>query len=317
MAGRRSEHRPGGDVAAATTVVHLPRGRSRRGIDIARLAPSVRSLLVAFGIAITAIAGYFVARDTSVFAVRTIEVDGAPDSVALQVRDALRGDVGVSLLRLDLARVRQEVAALPTVASATFDRAFPHTLRIVVVPERPVAVVRQGADSWLVSARGRIMASLPHGARPQLPRIWVGRGTTFTVGGIVPAVLDGSLAAVAPLRGMRFPARVASVRSETDELSLVLHSGVELRLGDASDVRLKLAVAAKVLPLVASTTRYVDVSVPDRPVAGSIYHAPNAPVTSASGTPSSAQTGVPTGTTATGATLKSKLEVDGAGSTTP
>jgi hypothetical protein len=116
---------------------------------------------------------------------------------------------------------------------------------------------------------------------------------------------------------MRFPARVASVRSETDELSLVLHSGVELRLGDSSDVRLKLAVAAKVLPLVASDTRYVDVSVPDRPVAGSIYHAPNAPVTSATGAGTSTQTTASSGDTATTPTLKSKLEVDGAGSTTP
>jgi cell division protein FtsQ len=304
-------------VPASSTVVQLPRGRSRRGIDIARLAPSLRSLLVAFAIAITAIGGYFIARDTSIFAVRTIEVDGASSSVALQVRQALRDDVGTGLLRLDLDRVRQEVAAVPTVASATFDRAFPHTLRIVVVPERPVAVVRQGAASFLVSARGRIMARLAHGARPKLPRIWVGKGTVFTVGGIVPSVLDGSLAAVAPLRAMRFPARVASVRSESDELSLVLHSGVELRLGDSSDVRLKLAVAAKVLPLVASDTRYVDVSVPDRPVAGSIYHAPNAPVTSATGAGTSTQTTASSGDTATTPTLKSKLEVDGAGSTTP
>jgi cell division protein FtsQ len=304
-------------VPAPSTVVQLPRGRSRSGIDIARLAPSARSLLVAFGIAVSASAGYFIARDTSIFAVRTIEVDGAPSSVALQVRQALRDDLGTSLLRLDLARVRQEVAAVPTVASATFDRGFPHTLRIVVVPERPVAVVRQGAASWLVSARGRIMASLPHGARPQLPRIWVATGTTFAVGGLVPRVLDGSLAAVAPLRAMRFPARVASVRSETDELSLVLHSGVELRLGDASDVRLKLAVAAKVLPLAAADTRYVDVSVPDRPVAGSIYHAPNAAVTATSGATTATQTAAGNGAAVSGQTLKSKLEVDGAGSTTP
>jgi cell division protein FtsQ len=283
---------------------------------VARLAPSARSLLVALGIAAAAIGGYLVTRDTSVFAVDTIEVDGASPAVALQVKHAVRGDLGTSLLRLDLDRVREEVAAVPTVARATLDRAFPHTLRIVVVPEQPVAVVRQGAASWLVSARGRIMASLPHGARPRLPRIWVAKGAPFAVGAIVPDGLDVSLAAVAPLQTMRFPARVASVRAETDELSLVLHSGVELRLGDDTDVRLKLAVAAKVLPLVAADARYVDVSVPERPVAGSIYHAPNpsaAPADATAGAASAAGSGTVGG----GQTLKSKLEVDGAGSTVP
>jgi cell division protein FtsQ len=304
-------------MSASSTVVHLPRARPRASVEITRLVPSARSLLVAFGIAVTAIAGYFVARDTSIFAVRTIEVDGAPPGVVLQVRQALRDDLGTSLLRLDLGRARQEIAAVPTVASASFDRAFPHTLRIVVVPERPVAVVRQGAASWLVSARGRIMAGLPHGARPRLPRIWVPAGAVFSVGGTVPRGLTDSLAAVAPLHQMRFPARVASVRTETDELSLELHSGVELRLGDAHDVRLKLAVAAKVLPLVNANTRYVDVSVPDRPVAGSIYHAANTPVTSATPPPAPTQTVATSGATITATTLKSKLEVDGMASTRP
>ena len=139
----------------------------------------------------------------------------------------------------------------------------------------------------------------------------------LAVGGMVPGSLHTSLAAVAPLESMRFPARVASVRTETDELSLVLHSGMELRLGDATDVRLKLAVAAKVLPLVAADTRYVDVSVPDRPVAGSIYHAPNPPAATTDATAGPAGSAAVSGGAVGAKTLKSKLEVDGAGSTIP
>ncbi|TML71470.1 MAG: FtsQ-type POTRA domain-containing protein [Actinobacteria bacterium] len=317
MAGRRVEREAGNPVRVTSTVVQLPRRRQVQRIHVARLAPSARSLLVTFGIATAAIGGYLVARDTSVFAVDTIEVDGASPAVALQVKHAVRGDLGTSLLRVDLDRVREEVAAVPTVARATLDRAFPHTLRIVVVPEQPVAVVRQGAASWLVSARGRIMAGLPHGARPRLPRIWVARGAPFAVGAMVPGGLHASLAAVAPLETMRFPARVASVRAETDELSLVLHSGMELRLGDVTDVRLKLAVAAKVLPLVAADTRYVDVSVPERPVAGSIYHAPDPPAAPTDATAGASASVAGSGTVGGDQTLKSKLEVDGAGSTSP
>ena len=42
----------------------------------------------------------------------------------------------------------------------------------------------------------------------------------------------------------------------------------EVRLGDASDLALKLAVARRILPALAGVGGYLDVSVPERPVAG-------------------------------------------------
>ena len=109
----------------------------------------------------------------------------------------------------------------------------------------------------------------------QAARIWIAKGVGLTLGGVAPAALH-ALAAVTPLHAARFPARVASVRAESDELTLLLRSGLEVRLGDARGVPLKLAVAAKVLPLVPRDTRYLDVSVPERPVAGSLIHPPPA-----------------------------------------
>jgi cell division protein FtsQ len=234
------------------------------------LLPSARSILSALLLLVGAACAYVVARETSVFAVRTVAVTGAPPGVVAQVRRTLAGDVGDSLLGIDLGRARAAVTSLPTVASVSFDRAFPHTLVAVVVPERPVAVIRQGVNSWLVSAGGRVMASLPHGAMPALPRMWVGAGTTFTVGSSVGEAILPTLGAVTPLGAVRFPAKVASVSSSGGQLTLVLRSGIEVRLGDAHDVPLKLAVAANVLPLVDASTRYIDVSVPDRPVAGTL-----------------------------------------------
>ena len=49
------------------------------------------------------------------------------------------------------------------VAAASFDRSFPHTLEIAVVPEVPVAVLRQGSSSWLAAAGGRVVAELEQG----------------------------------------------------------------------------------------------------------------------------------------------------------
>jgi hypothetical protein len=160
------------------------------------------------------------------------------------------------------------------------------------------------------------MAALVLHQRPGLPRIWIPKGPLLTVGGMAPAELHEPLAAVAPLRASRFAARVTSVRVEPDELTLILRSGLELRLGDTTDIGLKLAVAARVLPQVAGGTRYVDVSVPERPVAGSIVRrSPSTGDASATGKAD------PTPATSAGPhrsqTLKSQVEVDGAGSIGP
>jgi cell division septal protein FtsQ len=232
--------------------------------------PSGRSLGVAALIAVAAALAWFAARETGVFGVRTIEVTGAPPGVATQVRKTLASTQGTSLLKIDIAAATQTVEALPTVASAHFDRAFPHSLHVVVVPERPVAVVRQGADAYLISARGRVIATVDRRARPALARMWVKRDVALRTGAFATGDLGTAVAAVAPLAGSGFPGRVVSVTTVPGALTLRLRSGLEVRLGDPLDVALKLAVAAKVIPLLDPSTPYLDVAVPERPVAGSL-----------------------------------------------
>lgn len=235
-----------------------------------RLVPSGRSLGIAFLVAIGAILAWYGARETGVFSVRTIDVAGAPGPVQAQVRHALTDTHGTSLLKVDLETARQEVEALPTIQSARFDRAYPHTLRVVVVPERPVAVVRQGADSYLVAASGRIVADVGRRSHPTLARIWVGRNVVLDLGDTADGDLATAIAAVAPIAGSRFPGRVTSVTTTPEELTLRLRSGLEVRLGDATDTGLKLAVAARVIPLLDPGTVYLDVAVPERPVSGTL-----------------------------------------------
>lgn len=255
---------------AANVVVPLPRRITGERLDLARLVPSGRSLGIAFLIVVGALVAWLGARDTGVFAVRTLDVAGAPPAVAQQVRRALAPTRGRSLLKVDLDASLRTVEALPTVASASFDRAYPHTLRVVVVPEKPVAVVRQGADSYIVAESGRVIATAERRDRPALARIWVNRTVTLQVGAPTEGDLRTAVAAVAPLAGSRFPGRVGSVTATADMLTLRLRSGLEIRLGDGVDVPLKLAVAARVIPLLDPDTRYLDVSVPERPVAGSL-----------------------------------------------
>ena len=252
----------------AVGVIPFPQRRRLALPDLARLAPSWRSLLVPVGLAGTAALLYLGARETSVFAIRTVDVRGAPPSVAAEVRRAMRPLEGKSLLALGPSDVDGRLAALPDVASASYDRAFPHTLTIVVVPEQPVAVVRRGAGSWLVSARGRILRTVAHGALPGLPRVWLAGGTDPPVGTtLAPESGAAATAALAVARRVGFRAPIAGATVSDGTLALQLRSGLELRLGAPNDVALKLAVAARILPILGFETSYLDVSVPTRPVA--------------------------------------------------
>jgi cell division protein FtsQ len=234
---------------------------------VSRFLPSPRSLAV--GVGLLAVAGglYGAAHQTSVFAVRRIEVVGAAPAVRQQVTQAVAGLRGRSLLALDGRALERAVAAVPSVVSATYDRSFPHGLRIVVVPETPVAVVRQGAKSWLVSARGRVVAPVAAQAAHGLPRVWIPRTTPVAVGGFLPANHAAAVARALALAS-RFPAHIALAALHRDGLLFRLRNGVELRLGEPVDIRLKLAVARLALHRLPPGSTYVDVSVPGRPVAG-------------------------------------------------
>jgi cell division protein FtsQ len=234
-----------------------------------RLLPSARSLLVGWAIVAAAVGGYLVARETSLFAIDRIVVEGAPPAVAVQVRRSAAGTLGQSLVALDGAALLGRVQALPWVRSARYDRAFPHTLRLLVRPEQPVAVLRAGARSWLVAGDARVLQPVRRRAEPGLPRIWVQSSTSVAVGQRLDRESGGAAArTLAPLARGSFPRRIVSVSLAGDELVFALVGGLQLRLGRPEDLRLKLAVARGILPHLPGGTGYLDVSVPERPVSG-------------------------------------------------
>jgi cell division protein FtsQ len=266
--GRGSGNRSRSRARAATAAAQFPRSQRVDRLELSRIAPSGRSLLVGFLILVLAVGLYAVARGTSAFAVRSLAVEGAPPAVAADVRKALAPAVGESLLALELGQLADRVERVPMVAAASFDRSFPNTLRITVVPEVPVAVLRQGASSWLVAAEGRVVAQLERGARGRLPRVWLKRGVHVVVGESLRGLPLLAVTAVAPLASKPLPFAVNSVLATRTELTLKLRSGLELRLGGRTDLLLKLEVARRVLPSLAGARGYLDVSLPERPVAG-------------------------------------------------
>ena len=246
----------------------FPRSAAAGRPELTRFAPSGRSLLTGILILLVGVGLYAAARGTSAFAVQRLAVEGASPEVAAEVRKALAPALGESLIEVDLDELGWRAANVPMVASASLDRSFPHTLRIEVREEVPVAVLRQGASSWLAAAGGRVVAELDRGARPALPRVWLGRDAEVSLGETLVGLQRRAIVAVAPLVSTPLPVPVASVASTRSELTLVLRDRFELRLGNATELALKLEVARRVLPQLAGWGDYLDVSVPERPVAG-------------------------------------------------
>jgi cell division septal protein FtsQ len=236
--------------------------------------PSGRSLAVGFGLLATALLLFLGARETTVFSVRSVAVETDPSGHSKVVQRALEPIHGTSLLKVDEATIARRLEALPHVHLLGFDRSFPNSLRVQVSVERPVAVLRRGDENWLVSGRARVLRKLERRLRRPLPVVWVPRSFEPEVGAILRA--DQTARAVSALteaavRTPRFARSIWYVKSEDDALTLVLRDRMELRLGTATELALKLRVAKQVLTAVRATgspATYIDVAVPDRPVAG-------------------------------------------------
>ena len=93
----------------------------------------------------------------------------------------------------------------------------------------------------------------------------LGRGNIFYS-------FDSASHVLTSFRGAGLGGRIAFVRATDGRIVAGLRGGLELRLGPPVDIGLKLAVALSVLPTLASPAaggpRYLDLTVPERPVAG-------------------------------------------------
>jgi cell division protein FtsQ len=245
--------------------VTSPTGVWRRAVVILACA------LVALGLL------YLAARETPLFALRSVEIEGVSGGVRASVLREVDEVRGESLLALDGGGLVRRLEALPSVQSVGYDRAFPHTLRLVVKPERPVAVVLQGDDDWLVSVRGRVIGPAQADGDHRLPRIHYRVEQPLAAGGFVQDAGTRTLLAALAAAPPRMVLPIRSARLEDDELTLVLtgEGGTRplLLLGLVSDVAVKLRVAALVLGKLGTdelaSLAYLDVSLPDRPVASS------------------------------------------------
>lgn len=219
--------------------------------------------------------GYWALEHSSIFAASQVSVTGATPRVDALVRAAVAHDVtGESLLSVDASSLAARIEAIPAVKSAHVDRAFPHTVAVSVVMERPAGVVRAGKASYVVSVDGRVLRAVAN-APEGLPRLVLPPASQPAPGQAVRTPEMAAALRVLAVVPHRFPeniARLKKVVSSRGGVVAIFGHGLQVRLGTTGSLDVKLHVAARVLGRMGGSIRrsvaYVDVSAPARPAVG-------------------------------------------------
>ncbi|HEY3190772.1 MAG TPA: hypothetical protein VGJ70_24995 [Solirubrobacteraceae bacterium] len=222
------------------------------------------------------IGGYLWLRDSALVRVKRVTVVGASGPEAPRVRAALADAARqMTTLHYRVGALRDAVRSFPTVRDLRVHGQPPHGLKIVVIGRPAVAALSAGASRVAVAADGTLLrgspvprdvpavkiAAPPAGARLSDPR----------------AERALALVVAAPT-AMR--THVARAFLGDQGLEADLRDGPEVILGDGSRLRAKWVAAARVLgDPGARGARYVDVSVPERAVAGGLSQPEEQPST--------------------------------------
>jgi cell division protein FtsQ len=250
-------------------------------VRAARRAFSASSWRYRFGLiailGVTVAAGYLLwLRDSSLVAVTHVDVVGVTSGDREQiVSEITRVAERQTTLHADPARIESVAAQFPTVESVSVDPNFPHGMRIEVNERPPALLVQAGGQEVPAAADGTLLAGVSVNDAEDLPSLELNQippGAALEGDPLQQALVLG--AAPDPLRPL-----IHSVDFDHDYgVELTLRGGIPVRFGSGSRAAEKWASAAAVLanPKLDSLT-YVDVRVPERPVAGGAAQPP--PVT--------------------------------------
>lgn len=247
------------------------------------LAYLVRGLIVVIVLALVVLIGYLVLRNSSLLAITQVEIVPSEHVTEADINNLITVPEGSTLLNLDEKPIEEALRKNPWVASATFEKEFPHTLRIGVVERQPDALVvmASGSLAWYLGKGDvwvepvRLTASEDESVSDAALRIAQERGCLLITD--VPATVDPAAGSVATDETIKavdtfrntlsydFLSQVASFSAPSPEnISVVLKSGVTISLGSATSIPDKEAVASQVLADYPGEVTYINVRIPTR-----------------------------------------------------
>ncbi|MDA0182446.1 cell division protein FtsQ/DivIB [Solirubrobacter phytolaccae] len=212
--------------------------------------------------------GYLWLRQSSLVAVRDVQISGITASDGDQVRVALEGAAkDMTTLHVREEILHEATAAYTSVGDLKVKADFPHTLHIQVVERTPVAALtRPGERRVPVTSNGTLLRGVA--AERDLPSVKLKSdpsGSRVTDRKVLNALAVAS-AAPTPLRG-----RTEEVKVDKRGVIVDLEEGPELIFGDGKDADKKWAAAARVLAEVsAQGAVYLDLRIPGRVAAGGL-----------------------------------------------
>jgi len=204
--------------------------------------------LVALGIIVATYQLTIVMLDREI---SSIEISGPFQRVtALQIEEAISGEIDAGFVGADLDRIQQHIVALPWIDQARVARRWPSRLSISVTEQVPAAI---WGESGLLNMRGELFVAQARHIPAELPRLSGPDDSSAEVAKRYLKVREQLIPAGLDLRRVHLDAR--------GSWEMTLGNGIEVRIGRrdvAERTGLFLDVVADIITGQAANIDYVD-----------------------------------------------------------
>ena len=258
--------------------LHPPLGHPRPAGGAAAAPARAGRCVAIIAVVVLLGGGWLWLRDSSLVAVRTVEVTGSHSSEEGRIRAALEtAALDMTTLHVREDALRSAVAQFSSVADIRVTTDFPHDMRIRVVEHKPVAALEVGDERVAAAASGLLLRGVV--ADPDLPTI---RMDAPPAGDHVDnANTRAALAIAAAAPGRPAQARAAPVdRAEGDDALAHRRPGSDLRRRRRRGAQVARGGPGAGRSPDAAGATYLDLRIPERVAAGGL-----GPVTAETPTP--------------------------------
>jgi cell division protein FtsQ len=249
--------------------------RSERERRLSEKRRQAQLRIVGGALAVLILVGAAVAIYRSpLFSITRVEIVGTEHMSRADVVRLAAVPVDATLIRFPADQVVANIERDPRVESVAVSRVFPDAMRIRVVERTPIAVVDTGSATWLVDAKGFVIAAASGTATGSV-------STTPTAG--LPLVRDVpgldlkagrqttsepllNVVAVLSTISAELRSQVTGVSApDIDSTTLYTTDKVEIVFGSATDAAKKDAIVLKILADQRGKVVSIDVRTTDRP----------------------------------------------------